>query len=432
MKDIFVKKPFGIISVSGLIAISILLFGIRANRSHVDLEELSALEVATENMKFGFNLNDFIITKNTIQPNQFLADILLKHKVSYPEIAEIAENSKEVWDVRYLRAGKDYMVLSSDTAQRADYFIYEPNAFRYVVYSLKDGKVSVVERDIDRIEKTAAGEIESNLWQTMIDQDLDYELAAKMEDALAWSISFHHLQKKDKFKAVYEELYVDGKRVGVGDLKAAYFQNANNEYYAVKFENDQYDGFYNLDGRPMKKAFLRAPVRYTRISSKFNRSRFHPVLKRVRPHLGTDYAAPYGTPIYAVANGVVTQRGYTKGNGNYVKIKHDKTYTTQYLHMQRFKKDVKKGSQVKQGEVIGYVGSTGLATGPHVCFRFWKNGKQVNHLRENLPEPDPMPESDLPAFFQVRDSFKLMLDGIELKKLASNSSDSDVEENTAP
>jgi murein DD-endopeptidase MepM/ murein hydrolase activator NlpD len=182
----------------------------------------------------------------------------------------------------------------------------------------------------------------------------------------------------------------------------------------------------------MKKAFLQAPVRYTRISSKYNRSRFHPVLKRVRPHLGTDYAAPYGTPIYAVANGVVTHRGYTKGNGNYVKIKHDKTYTTQYLHMQRFARDVLKGSQVKQGDVIGYVGSTGLATGPHVCFRFWKNGKQVNHLKENLPEPDPMPESDLPKFYQVRDSLKVILDSIQLQNLVAHQALPESEEATAP
>jgi len=162
----------------------------------------------------------------------------------------------------------------------------------------------------------------------------------------------------------------------------------------------------------MKKNFLKSPVKYSRISSGFNMNRFHPVLKRRKAHLGTDYAAPYGTPILAVANGVVTKASRTRGNGNYVKIKHDKTYQTQYLHMQKFAKGVDVGVHVKQGQVIGYVGSTGLATGPHVCFRFWKNGRQVNHLKEDLPPPDPMPEKDIPAFEIVRDKVAKQLDEI--------------------
>jgi murein DD-endopeptidase MepM/ murein hydrolase activator NlpD len=388
------------------------------------LDELSNLEIPAVNLEYGLNLNDFHVVRGEIEPNQFLADILLQHRVSYQHIGELAAAAKDVFDVRNLRAGKPYTVLSRDTSTMADYFIYEPNVLSYVVYSINDKQVELVEREIFRRDRMANGTISSSLWQTMIDQDLDYELAAKMEDALAWSIDFHHIQKGDAFKVFYEELFIGDKQVGVGKLHGAYFTTSNNDYYAIKFDSEKYDGYYDLEGRPMKKVFLKAPVKYTRISSKYNLRRFHPVLRRVKAHLGTDYAAPYGTPIYAVANGVVTKAGYTKGNGNYVKIKHDKVYSTQYLHMQKFAKGISSGVQVKQGQVIGYVGSTGLATGPHVCFRFWKDGRQVNHLRENLPEPDPMPEEELPKYFVVRDSIQLILDQISLDPVvASEASD---------
>lgn len=398
-----------------LAAIITLFLTTTAYRTNIPLEELTCLPVPDLDHRFGFNLNEFHIVEEEIQPNQFLADLLLPHHVSYQVISDIAEAAKGVFDVRSLRAGKKYMVLSADTTQQADYFVYEPNMLRYVVYDLTANDVRIVEREVERVLTSSDGTIESSLWQTMMSQHLDYELAAKMEDALAWSVDFYHIQRGDHFKAYYEELYVDGVRVGVGDLFAAYFHNSNNDYYAIKYTNKKYDGFYDLEGRPMKKVFLKSPVKYSRISSRFNPRRFHPVLKRVKAHLGTDYAAPYGTPIYAVANGVVTKASRTKGNGNYVKIRHDKVYETQYLHMRRFAKGISPGVQIKQGQVIGYVGSTGLATGPHVCFRFWKHGRQVNHLGLNLPEPEPMESSELPQFYVIRDALKSILDKIELE-----------------
>ncbi|MCB0668151.1 MAG: peptidoglycan DD-metalloendopeptidase family protein [Saprospiraceae bacterium] len=405
----------------GILMTLALLFFISISSStwkrDIHIDHLNELPLPTKNLKFGFNLNDFHVTQAEIESNQFLADILIPHKVSYQAVAEIAENAKSVFSVRALRAGKSYYILNADTSDQADYFIYEPNAISYVVYDLRTRKAQLVEREITRVLKTASGTITSSLWQTMMNQNLDYELAAKLEDALAWSVDFHHIQKGDLFKAYYEELYVDDNRVGVGDLHAAYFRNSNNDYYALRYANEKYDGFYDLEGRPMKKVFLKSPVKYSRISSRYNLSRFHPVLRRVKAHLGTDYAAPYGTPIYAVANGVVTKASYTKGNGNYVKIRHDKTYETQYLHMQKIATGMSPGIQVKQGQVIGYVGSTGLATGPHVCFRFWKNGKQVNHLALNLPEPEPMAQEELPHYFVVRDKLKEVLDGIQFHEV---------------
>jgi murein DD-endopeptidase MepM/ murein hydrolase activator NlpD len=237
-----------------------------------------------------------------------------------------------------------------------------------------------------------------------------------MEDALETSVDFSHVQVGDEFKLVYDEKYIEGKRVGVGNVHAAYYKQADSdkEHYVFWYDGGgEHVGFYDQEGRPMKGRFLKAPVKYTRISSRYNPRRFHPVLKRVRPHLGTDYAAPTGTPIYAVGNGVVVAKGYTKGNGNYIKIKHDKVYQTQYLHMSGFAKGIKKGSYVSQGQVIGYVGSTGLATGPHVCFRFWKNGKQINHLREYFPPSKPLPDELLPEFFKVRDVYMEKLKAVD-------------------
>ena len=201
----------------------------------------------------------------------------------------------------------------------------------------------------------------------------------------------------------------------------ALYKSGDAEFYSIRFNSGKYDGFFDLEGRPMKKAFLKSPVEYSRISSRFSNNRFHPILKRNKGHFGTDYAAPCGTPIRAVADGRVSQVSYTSGNGNYVKIHHDKTYDTQYLHMSRFGPGIKPGVHVKQGQTIGYIGRTGLATGCHVCFRFWKNGRQVDHLREKMPPPEAMDPATLPAYFEVRDQIKAALDGIGQQPLVVSS-----------
>jgi murein DD-endopeptidase MepM/ murein hydrolase activator NlpD len=248
-----------------------------------------------------------------------------------------------------------------------------------------------------------------------------------MEDALQWSVDFHHAQKGDRFKLLYEEETVECEPAGIGRVYAAIYETGGKEYHSIYFESGKKEqtGYYDLEGRPMNKGFLKAPVKYARISSGYNLRRFHPILKYVRPHFGTDYAAPAGTPILAVGSGTVIEAGYGKGNGNFVKIKHDNTYQTQYLHMRGFAKGIRKGAHVSQGEVIGYVGSTGLATGPHVCFRFWKNGQQVNHLNLKFPPPAPLPKEELPAFFQLRDDYVEQLKKLEFKSLESISTASE-------
>lgn len=363
-------------------------------------------------MKFGYDLDFFKVEEKVIQKNQFLSDILVNEGVSYQDIHNLANNAKDVFDVRNLRAGKKYVIVK-DSCQTPEALLYIPNDYKYVKYNLKDTlNAQIVEKKIETCIEMGSGVLKSSLWNTMIDNDMPPALISKMEDALAWSIDFYHTQNDDEYKLIYEREYIDGEAVGVGKLVGAYYKNYDNEYYAVYYDHEHYSGYYDLEGRPTKKAFLKAPVKFGRISSKFNLNRFHPVLKRRRAHKGTDYAAPYGTPIISVANGVVTKVSYHKGNGRYVKIKHDNTYQTQYLHMSRYAKGLKPGMHVKQGQTIGYVGSSGLATGPHVCFRFWKNGKQVNHQKENFPPSEPMPVGELDAFFKYRDNVIQLLDNI--------------------
>ncbi len=390
-------------------------------------DKLGCFPIETPTLRYGFVLDTFDVAEGTIQANQTLADLLLPFNISYPTIDQLVKKSEEIFDVRHIRTGKEYAILAKDSV--AQYMIYEPNVFKYVVFDLTDStKTYVVNHPVETKIREASGVIVSSLWQTMVDNGLSYGVTSKMEDIFAWSVDFHHVQKNDRFKLIFEEQYIDGEAVGVGAIKAAHYQDARNSYYAFYYENDKYQGFYDEKGRPMKKAFLKAPVKYSRISSAYNPRRFHPILKRVRPHLGTDYAAPYGTPIYAVGNGVVTKAGYTRGNGNYVKIKHDDVYQTQYLHMQKFARGITPGVQVKQGEVIGYVGSTGLATGPHVCFRFWKNGRQVDHRRQNLPPPEPMDEAELPKFFKVKDALKSQIDAIKWAEIQEEDKLSEKEE----
>ncbi len=395
---------------------------LRASASNAAEIELGAFPITIPTLKYGFAIDTFQVIEGEIRTGQFLADLLLSQQVDYPSIEQIVANAKDVFNVNSLRIGQSYSFLSRDSTQRADYFVYEPNIYEYVVFHLKDDlKVERVERPVTTEVLAAAGEIQSSLWQAMTDAGMSFELADKMEGALQWAVDFHHLQKNDQFKLVYDQNLVEGEFAGIGKVHAAYYKNTSKEFYAIYYESEdgKIKGYYDLEGHPMKGAFLKAPVKYSRISSYYNLNRFHPILKRRRPHYGTDYAAPYGTPILAVGDGVVTQASYTNGNGNYVKIRHDKTYETQYLHMQKFAKGIRPGVYVNQGDVIGYVGSTGLATGPHVCFRFWKNGQQINHLKLEFPNPEPLPESEMPRFSEIRDGYLAKLETAEFVAMAS-------------
>ncbi len=362
-------------------------------------------------MKYGFDLDFFLVDSGVIKRNQFVSEILSNAGISHQTIFELANkaeevihNGEKVASTKRIREGKNYALVFGESCEVPEYMVYEPNVYRYVVYGLKDSvTIEVHERPVEKVLEFAEGTINSSLWDAMLQTGVTDQLISKMEQALGGVVSFYHVHKGDTYKAIFEKEIIDGKPVGIGKLIGAYFNTLNTPYYAIYYESSKYHGFYDLEGRTMLRRFLKAPVQFTRISSRYNRRRFHPIRRRTIPHLGTDYAAPYGTPIYAVADGTIILASYTKGNGNFVKIRHDKVYQTQYLHMSRFAKGIRAGVRVRQGETIGYVGSTGLATGPHVCFRFWKNGRQINHLNLNFPPPDPMDSVELPAFYAVRD-----------------------------
>jgi murein DD-endopeptidase MepM/ murein hydrolase activator NlpD len=375
---------------------------------------LGAFPIVEPTLRWGFAIDTLEVLEALISPGDHLGGILHRLGLDYPSIDQLVKNAAGAFEVKELRPGKPYAILGKDLeGQGPDYLVYEPSAYSFVVFQLRDElRVVRVAREVDKVVEAAGGVIESSLWKAMTEAGLSHEITAKMEDALQWSVDFHHLRKNDTFKLVYDQDYIEGRPVGIGRVHVAYYKTLGKEYYAIYYDGGRHKGYYDQEGRPMKKGFLKAPVKYSRISSYYNLNRFHPILKRVRPHFGTDYAAPAGTEIYAVGDGVVAEATYTNGNGNYVRIRHDKTYETQYLHMQKFAKGIRPGVHVQQGQVIGYVGSTGLATGPHVCFRFWMNGKQVNHLNLSFPPPAPLPPEELPDFVVVRDSLLSLLDGV--------------------
>ena len=354
---------------------------------------------------YGYDTKENAFVHGIIKPNQFLGDILQSGHIPFSEISTLELKAKLVFDVRNIRPDRAYTMVFDTCFDKCKSFIYEPDPFKYIVYSFEDSvHAELIERPYTLVTETASGIIETSLWNAMMDQGLSPAVIDLMEDALASSVDFHHTQVGDVFKLIYEKKYINDQPVSLGKVLGAYWQNAQGESYGIYYENDKYQGYYDMNGRPTKNTFLRAPVKYSRISSRYNLRRFHPIKRRTIPHLGTDYAAPYGTPIHSTADGVVVAASYSANNGKYVKIKHNNTYQTQYLHMQRFAKGIRPGVKVQQGQTIGYIGSTGLATGPHVCYRFWKNGKQVDPLRENFAPAEPMPESELPKFFQSRDS----------------------------
>ncbi len=366
------------------------------------------------NMAYGLNLDSFIVKEGKIKKNQVISEILLLNHVPWPEIDHLSKKAKEVYSLRKLRSGKNYTVLcKNDSTEKAQYFIYEANAIDYVVFDLRDTMtVTIAQKEVTEKRREVAGVINSSLYQTLIDINCSAGLAMELSEIYAWSIDFYRIQKGDKFKVIFNEKWVEDTKVGVGEIECALFVHHSENFYAFPFEQNHVIDYFDENAKSLRKAFLKSPLKFGRISSSFTMRRYHPVQKRWKAHLGTDYAAPKGTPILAVGDGKVIEARYKKFNGNYVKIKHNGTYTTQYLHMSKFASGIRSGKYVRQGDVIGYVGSTGLATGPHVCFRFWKNGKQVNHRTQKLPSSLPVKKELMQDYQSVMDTLKMQLDGI--------------------
>ena len=393
------KKSVGIVGIAAVVILT--SFFIFKSKSNPEVEpeffdevEQVELEIPEEpQFKYGIPLDLFELEEGKIKRNQTFADILLPYNISHQDIFTIDKISKDVHSARSLVVGKPYTIFySSDSLKKASYFVYEPNDMEYVIYQLQDSlAVFKEERKVEVVEKTMAGLITVSLDHSIRQQGGSAALVNAMADLFGWQMDMRALFKGDWFKVIYEEKLVDGKPIGIGNILGAEFNHRKNAYMAYAFDQGNGLNYFDEEGMSTQKAFLRFPVEYSRISSRYNPNRFHPVLKRRTPHLGTDYAADRGTPIKAAGDGIIIERGFTKGNGNYVKIKHNGTYTTGYLHMSKFGK-YKKGQAVRKGDIIGYVGKTGLATGYHLCFRFWKRGTQVDFLREELPAETPLKE----------------------------------------
>ncbi|MDD4372702.1 MAG: peptidoglycan DD-metalloendopeptidase family protein [Bacteroidales bacterium] len=370
----------------------------KENNSGIQSKTLEAEVEKPQTFLFDIAIDSLIIEQGQVKRNQFLADILLSKGVNYDLIDHIARNHKTVFDVRKIRAGNQYTFISAnDSVQTPLYFIYEIDYTDYVVFSLTDSLTAHKGyKPIHRETETAYGTISSSLWNAMVDGQYDPNLANKLSEVYAWTIDFFGIQKGDEFELMYERLYVDGKPIGIGKILASRFQHYGKNQFAFYFEQDSVGDYFDETGQSLMRTFLKAPLKYNRISSGFSNARFHPVLKIYRPHHGVDYAAPSGTPVYSIGDGVVTRKGYQKsGGGNYLYIKHNGTYTTAYMHLKGFAKGITEGVRVKQGQLIGFVGSTGLSTGPHLDFRFFRNGNAVNPLTVESPPAKPVDSANL-------------------------------------
>ena len=366
--------------------------------------------------QFGFDFNDFNVLHDTIKKGDTFGSIIENQNLGDKQVYDIINKIKDSFDVRTIRIGKTYTFLrSKDRYQKLQYAIYQPDRANYYIIDFNDTvSVSKVTRPIRIKKRTIAGELNGSFAQELQRQKVDPALANKLIKVYAWSIDFFKLKKGDQFGVIFTERYVDDTIYdGVDSLSAAFFEYKGKMIYAFPFAQNGGSSkidYYDENGKALKNFFLKSPLKYANITSRFSRSRFHPVQLMWKAHKGTDYAAPSGTPIMTTASGIVEQTGYTAGNGNFVKVKHDRTYSTQYLHMSRIL--VRRGQRVTQGSVIGRVGSTGLATGPHVCYRFWKNGVQVDALRLKLPNSQLMESKNLPRFKQQIEPLKWELDSV--------------------
>ena len=384
-----------------------------------DLDEVAvtdSAEVQEMVYEYGIPADRYRVQYGIVQPRQNLGSILGEHGVSTGTVHHLGEKARGVFDVRRIRSGQAYALFFSkhDSLAPPRFFVYEEDPKSYIVFDLRgDLAVSRGQNPAEWRTQTVKGQVESSLWVAMQRCEASPQLAIVLSHIFGWTIDFFGLQKQDEFRVIYEQEFVDGKALDNFHILAASFRASDSTYYAIPFVQDGEELYYNERGNSLEGAFLKAPLDFYRISSRFTNSRYHPVLKRYRAHHGVDYAAPAGTPVYAIGSGKVIAKAYqANGGGNYVKIKHNGTYTTTYMHLSRFAKGLKVGSTVKQKEIIGYVGSTGLSTGPHLDFRVYENGRPINPLTIKSQPKKPISEANRAAFSQVCDSLVLKLKGL--------------------
>ncbi len=404
------KQWFIILSVCIALVLVFCFFPILRERGEEPLDEVAvtdSAEVEEIVYKYGIPVDNYDVHYGIVKPRQNLSHLLSEHGLSMRQIHDLNEKSKPVFDVRRIRSGQAYAVFfTKDSVASPRFFVYEEDPKAYVVFDLRgDYRVTRGQNSVEWRQQEVKGQVESSLWVAMQNCNTSPQLAVVLSHIFGWTIDFFGLQKQDEFRIIYEQEYVEDKPLQNFHVLAASFRASDSLYYAIPFVQDGEELYYNERGNSLEGAFLKAPLDFYRISSRFSNSRYHPVLKRYRAHHGVDYAAPTGTPVYAIGSGKVIAKAYqANGGGNYVKIKHNSIYTSTYMHLSRFAKGLKVGDMVQQKEVIGYVGSTGLSTGPHLDFRVYENGKPINPLTIKSQPKKPISPANRAAFTQVCDS----------------------------
>jgi len=391
-----------------IISILIILLAITCTNTINNKPEADIIASDTTDIKkvpdpvilYGIPSDSFNLIPGQIKRNGFLSEILLKHGVSMQEIDQVVRNSKEIFDVRNIRSGNKYILFcDKDSTARARYLVYEHHPAICYVFSFNDSlNITPYRKKITSEIKYASGTIETSLWDAIIKEGLHQSLASDLSLIFAWTVDFFGLQKGDNFKVIYEELFIEGKSLGTNRIYGARFTQSGHSITAIPFIQDSTESFYDEEGNSLRKAFLKAPLTYSRISSRFSSNRMHPILRIRRAHFGVDYAAPIGTPVVSVGDGKVISVSTEAGSGKTVKIQHNSVYSTAYLHLSRFGEGITRGVFVKQSQIIGYVGSSGLSTGPHLDFRFYMNGSPVDPLKVEAPSVEPVSEENLSRF----------------------------------
>ena len=372
--------------------------------TEVPVEDTTDSSVSDPELVFGIPVDKYEIKTGHIKRNGFLSEILLENGVPMQEINQAISNSDSIFDVRKIRSGNHFTLFcDTDSIARTRYLIYEHDPTLSYIFSFNDSlNITPYRKEITRVIRYSSGTIETSLWESMIAKGMLPELAGELSEIFAWTVDFFGLQKGDSYKVFYEELYIEDKPLGIGKIYGAQFVWTGDTITAVPFIQDDRETFFDVDGNSLRKAFLKAPLRFSRISSRYSSSRLHPILRIRRPHFGVDYAAPLGTPVQSIGDGRVTFAGTESGSGRVVRIVHNSVYSTAYLHLSGFGKGISAGAHVKQGDIIGYVGSSGLSTGPHLDFRFYKNGSPVDPLSVEAPPVEPVSEENLPRFEKNR------------------------------
>jgi murein DD-endopeptidase MepM/ murein hydrolase activator NlpD len=409
------KKDLIFVLIVSVFLISFTDAMIRPSKAQIKkAETIEKKHIETPQTVYGIPVDLYIIEKSSIKPNISLSVLLSKLNIPNKKIHELVLKANDVFDLRKIRAGNTYQIFrSKDSTKKVNYLVYEQSPAEYIVFDFSDSlNVKKEHKPVKSMVKKSTGIIESSLWMSMLDNNINPLLSIELSDIYAWTIDFFGIQKGDAFKVFYREDFVDSTSLGIKQIYAAKFIHNGKDIYAIPFYQDSVLSFFDADGKSLRKAFLKAPLKYSRIASRFSNSRLHPILKIRRPHHGVDYSAPIGTPVHAIGDGVVIKAQYSGGAGNYVKIRHNSIYTTGYMHLSKYGKGIKTGKFVKQGDIIGYVGSTGLSTGPHLDFRVWKNGTNINPLKLDAPDVAPIKPENMEFFNKIRDIWVAKLDNL--------------------